>query len=522
MRGPRYRRSYRGGQLPPAPANEADGYVYSLPPPIGGWNTARAPVMMPETDALVLDNIYPDINDIRLRGGISEWATGLSGGWVRSFLKYVGGASSKIFASTDTGIYNVTLTGAVGAAASSCTNGDWEYSNLANSGGNYLIAVNGTDAAKLYNGTTWSATTISGVTDSNLNHVVLFKRRLWFIEKNTMNAWYLAADAIGGAATVFRFGPVFPKGGYLVAQFVWSVDGGNGLDDYLITVSSEGEIAVYGGTDPASASTFALVGTYDVGVPLGKKCFVKYGGDVLYLSTRGIFPLSRMLISANRSDAISQKIDDAFKSSSTLYKANIGWHGVIYPEVNALVVNVPVIEETTYHQYVMNDVTKAWCRFTGWDLHSFTVFNDVLYAGGDGTVYLAWVGSTDDGEPITGISAQAYSNYARGLQKQPQLIRPVLSIQGTATVLARIDADFKNMIDNSVLALNFNGNTALWDEAVWDSSVWSGEDGDIESKWTAVPGEPGYLHSLRIQITTSSGELSWKGTNILSRMCGVL
>ena len=141
--------------------------------------------------------------------------------------------------------------------------------------------------------------------------------------------------------------------------------------------------------------------------------------------------------------------------------------------------------------------------------------------GGDGKVYLAWVGSTDDGEPITGISAQAYSNYGQGRQKQPTLIRPVLNILGTAVVLARIDSDFKNMIDNSVMSLNFNGNTALCDTAVWDESVWSGEEGDIESKWAAVPGEPGYLHSLRIQITTSSGELSWKGTNVLCRGAGL-
>jgi hypothetical protein len=38
------------------------------------------------------------------------------------------------------------------------------------------------------------------VTDNNLSNITLFKNRIWFIEKNTLKAWYLPTSSIGGAA----------------------------------------------------------------------------------------------------------------------------------------------------------------------------------------------------------------------------------------------------------------------------------------------------------------------------------
>ena len=32
-----------------------------------------------------------------------------------------------------------------------------------------------------------------------------------------------------------------------------------------------------------------------------------------------------------------------------------------------------------HEQYVMNTITKAWCRFTEWSAEDFAVFNGELY-----------------------------------------------------------------------------------------------------------------------------------------------
>ena len=74
-----------------------------------------------------------------------------------------------------------------------------------------------------------------------------------------------------------------------------SLDSGSGLDDVCIFVSDQGEIAVYQGTDPASASTWSLVGVYEIGKPLNKHASFGAGGDLAILTEDGIIPVSEAL-----------------------------------------------------------------------------------------------------------------------------------------------------------------------------------------------------------------------------------
>jgi hypothetical protein len=127
--------------------------------------------------------------------------------------------------------------------------------------------VNGLDSPRLYDGATWTAITgvstpaITGVTTTTLANVLLFKHRIWFIQKNTLKAWYLPTDSVGGVAQALR-----PKrrrdasGGYLVDMEAWTIDAGYGADDNLAFITSTGEVIVYRGTDPASAATWTRDG----------------------------------------------------------------------------------------------------------------------------------------------------------------------------------------------------------------------------------------------------------------------
>lgn len=85
------------------------------------------------------------------------------------------------------------------------------------------------------------------------------------------------------------------RGGHLVAMASWTVDSGSGAE---MTISSsslpEGEVVVYSGTDPTSLTDFKFIGTY-FGTPIGKKCFTKYGGDLLALFTQtGLYPFQKL------------------------------------------------------------------------------------------------------------------------------------------------------------------------------------------------------------------------------------
>ncbi|NDE81357.1 MAG: hypothetical protein EB037_10650, partial [Actinobacteria bacterium] len=90
--------------------------VASLPAPVGGWNARDALANMAPTDAVTLENLFPGVSSVALRGGYVEHATGMSG-QVETLMTYNGGSSDKMFAIVGGKIYDVTSSGAVGAAA---------------------------------------------------------------------------------------------------------------------------------------------------------------------------------------------------------------------------------------------------------------------------------------------------------------------------------------------------------------------------------------------------------------------
>jgi hypothetical protein len=54
----------------------------------------------------------------------------------------------------------------------------------------------------------------------------------------------------------------------------------------------------------------------------------------------------------------------------------------MYPKAGWLLINVPVANNTTYHQYVVNTITGAACKFTGMNASTWGMYNNNLYFGG--------------------------------------------------------------------------------------------------------------------------------------------
>jgi hypothetical protein len=264
--------------------------VASLPSPVGGWNARDSLANMAPTDAVQLDNYFPGVSNVVLRGGYTKHATGFPDD-VETLMTYSGGTADELWAVSDGKFYNATSAGAIGAAAvSGLTNSKWEYTNVTTAGGNYLYAANGTNTPYLYNGSSWTSITgssspaITGVTTTTLNSPTLFKNRVWFIQKNTLKAWYLPTSSVGGAAQVLDLSSIARLGGVLVSMASWTIDAGYGVDDNLVFVTDKGEVIVYRGTDPSSASTWALIGVWIVGAPIGTRSLMKYGGDLLVIT----------------------------------------------------------------------------------------------------------------------------------------------------------------------------------------------------------------------------------------------
>jgi len=499
----------------------------SLPAPIGGWNARDALAEMKETDAPILQNWFPTPTYVTLRPGMVKWATGLPS-QVNSVMAYNAGTTSKLFAASGTSVYDVTSNGAVGAAVvTGLTTDKLLHTNCATAGGNFLYFVNGLDKPRLYNGTTWTAIdgastpAITGVTTTLLSNVYFAKQRLWFVEKGSLRVWFLPVVSVGGAASSIDFGSLCRRGGYLVAMAEWTVEGGFGMKDLTVFVTSEGEMLIYEGTDPSSASTWSLVGIYYMGSPMGPKCFCKAGTDLLYISKEGLVPLSqgRFFADISNKGTLTDKIQWAISQATTMYANNWGWQVQPYPLGNALLLNIPM-GTGLQQQYVMNTVTGSWCNFTGWNANAWEMLQDQIYFGDSGFVGKAWFGNDDAGVQINGDAQQAFNYFkAPGILKRWTMARPIIGASSSPAVLCNINVDFDSTAPNAVL--NATPTTyGTWDVAKWDVGTWGGTQ-DIYKNWQGVTGV-GYCAALRVIASGKGNTINWMSTDLVMERGGVL
>jgi hypothetical protein len=476
----------------------------SIPAMTGGWN-ARDPLpLMKPDDAVALDNFFPGTGGVDMRRGSVNYATGVGTGTVQTLMEYASGATRHLIAAASGSLYNITGGGPAGAALASGFASDlWQSVNF----GGSLILCNGSDTPQLYNGTV-AASTVSGtgLAASDLVHVMAHKSRLYFIEKNTLSFWYLATLAIQGVAVEFDLSRVFRLGGSLQALGTWTRDGGAGADDMAVFITDRGEAAIYQGSDPSDADNWSLVGVFRIGTPVGRRCVIKFGADLAVVTTDGVQPFSQVLPVDRASGAalsITDKVRSAFSYAARTYGTLSGWQIFDYPRGNWLAVNVPTTSSTeTHHQYVMNALTGAWCRFKGMNAACWGLYGDDLYFGGAlGVVYKADIGYSDDGATITG-DAWGSNQYfgSRGQLKQFRLIRPILTSLGSPTLAIAILTDYDDTAPSGAVTLS--GQSPLWDTVFWDESYW-GSESSIIKDWIGVSAL-GTAAAVRLRITTGA------------------
>lgn len=498
--------------MPPRPvvANGA-----SIPPPIEGWDAMSPVQAMSPKRAVKLINWFPQLSWVELRKGALRHATLPVDEPVESVMSYQGPSTTALFAAAADAIYDVTAGGRITVAdVTGLTNARWQHINFAATAGDFLYLVNGADDPQYYDGTTWAVPTItgSGIDATTFINITSHKGRIWFTIDGSSDAAYLAPDSIQGTATKFPLGGNWTLGGYLVAAVSWSIDGGNGPDDYLVFLSSRGQVSVYSGTDPAS--DFSLVGTYYIGPPVGRRCFTKVGADVAIVSIDGVVPLSKALIferSAISKVTMTALIQRVVNESTRLYKDNFGWQLISYPRGTRAILNVPVVENETQEQYVMNTLSGAWCRFTGqnavcWELHG----DDLYFGGNTGVIYQGDRSSTDDNVAISYDMQLAFNYFgSKGMQKRWTMCRPLLTTDQTVSPGIAFNVDFQ---DNAPINTSSTPAlpSALWDAALWDNSQWA--SGIItQSNWISVSGI-GYCASIRMTLNigpTSNSSGIW-------------
>lgn len=345
----------------------------------------------------------------------------------------------------------------------------------------------------------------NGRTTADMSFVWVYGNRLWFVEKESLNAWFMTdVDAIGGGMDYFPFGGIFPSGGSLLFGSPWSLDssGDAGLSEQCIFVSSLGEVAVYQGSDPQEAESWRKVGLYRVGKPLGPRAFIRGGGDIAIATTVGLVPLSKAIsldVTALSVATLSYKIADAWSEALRL-RGDENWICELWPDSKMAFVAPPEIigggEPTAF---VSNTETGAWCRFSGWTAFCTEVFRGELYFGSvNGGVFKANIGGTDDDHVYSGTVLPLFDDMgAPGSAKIGTMARAVVRssnpVNGTVSMQVNFDTELPAAPDAAPIEAG-----SIWGEGIWGDSIWGSKTPTLLTQdWQSVGGigtavSPGY------------------------------
>lgn len=507
---------------------KAQSRTRQFPAPTGGW-VQNTNLRRPSGDqAEVLDNILPTARGGKLRHGSARFTQ--VGARVTALMPYTSAGSRDLVAATSDSLFIISspeVISAVGGPVphldseffsdgagysdtalspsfSNLLSGEWSHVHFANAAGEFLYMTNAADGPYAYDGAAITAQAVTGAT--GLAAVWTFGKRLFFVQQGTLSAWYLPVSAIAGALTEFPLQGVFKRGGALLFGATWSIDSGDGLDDYCAFVTEEGEVAVYTGTDPAT--DFQLQGVYEIGKPLNRNGWFRSGGDLAILTEDGIVPLSAALrvdLAALTQEAITLPIEDAWLEAVRKRSDQHPFTVTFWRREEQLIVSgirdagVPVC-------YVVNAQTGRWCRYTGWDIQAGCVLDGDLYFGDeDGFIFKGGIGGTDSGDPITATYVARFDDLGSAAIKEAVHAR--LVARSSTGINPRVFANSDYIVALPASVDDTDGTAgAAWGTATWGSFLWGGAASTVAvQQWQSVNAIGSSL-SVGFQIKSTNTE----------------
>lgn len=480
----------------------------SIPAPTWGWDTETNIAAMPADHAVELVNWFPTPSGVEIRRDKIRHCNTLTGEPVETLACWNGQAASKLFAISDGIIFDVTSAGIGSIQVSGLNTSRWQYINYATTGTTYLWMCSGVDDPRAYNGAAWvtPTLTIAGFTADQVVNVNSHKNRLWFCFVDSAQVGYLPVDSFQGNVSLLDLGPLLTQGGSIVAMGSWSIDAGDGLDDYAVFVGSDGNVIIYRGTDPDDATLWLLVGTFSLGKPIGRRCVLEVGPDLAIISIDGVLPLSKAMIFERAAVAkvtMTQRIQSAMNTAAKLYRDNFGWELISYPRGTRAILNVPITEGVEQEQFVMNTLNGAWCRFTGMNANTWSLFEGerLFYGANDGFVMEADVSGLErDEESFRADMRTAFHYYGlRGRQKFWNMCRPLLTTDAQVVPGLAFNVDYQEDAEINIPTITAETFTSRWGTMIWGVDDWGGGGVQTKGEWATVGGI-GYCASIRLVV----------------------
>jgi hypothetical protein len=527
---------------------------------MGGVNFYDSLFGMPPEDAIRLVNWWPEVYGCAHRKGYVHWAGGIGDVAVGSLYTYhTRGGTSNLYAFTGNGpdakMYDVTTKDTTYPPAartevvSGLSTSIWQASMFATAGGTQKVFVSGQDNPiwlhqtappdvvydRLIAGDGTTPGTISGVNPATWTDVTIHQKRLWFVEKDTTVGWYsVEPDNVWGVYKFFDFGPLFKRGGFLQSLATWTVDDGEGSDDLLVAFSSEGDVAVYKGTDVETEGAWQLQGVYYAGAPIeGHRFHSKVSGDLKFLTQQGLISMNDMLTSNRvigpQSNVEAQKVQQFLSEQASLFGFLNGWDVKFIAALNMLLINIPGVTLEGDLQVALNVVNSKWTIFRGMDINCICPdYTNVFFFGNStGHILQGWTGNADhvnsinlpEGIPITALVQQAYNYFGTPANnKQVGLYRPNFLVDKSVVWKASIVYDF-SFFTPVVNITPIGSPMPRWDVAIWDQSRWAGGL-HAQKEWASAAGY-GFAGSL-CMASRSDGEVVWVNTDYTVKSGGIL
>ena len=170
------------------------------PAPLAGWNTRDPFEAMEPTDAILLDNWFPDFQGLTSRGGSLTFAAGLdAAASVQTLATFTSGAAKQFLAACGGKIFDISSGMISSPLASGFTSDIWQTVMF----NGHSIWVNGSDPAQIYDGTTITATGFTGANMNLMTVVGVFNNRLYFWTGADPSFYYGPVLGISGALSNF-------------------------------------------------------------------------------------------------------------------------------------------------------------------------------------------------------------------------------------------------------------------------------------------------------------------------------
>lgn len=530
---------------------------HPIPPPIGGLNARDALADMAETDAIILDNWFCQPSWVEFRRGRAALATFT--GNCETMMGYTGvqTVTPQLFAAvSNAGVYSIyrvdnagggspgaAVVGGASNTVQALHSAYFDFNQFGSGSQEVLYALNasGQDLPLLFDGATWQAIDTTGGTFQltggpgggsssglmRLSQAAVYKQRLWFLEQGTFQIWYLPQLQFAGALTNLSVAADFKLGGYLVAMVTVSVDNTAGLQDFMAFCSSEGEVVVYQGYDPASVSTWSIAAHFTMGHLLapGRKAWSKIGADALLLTTDGGILISQAMLTdrSQTRQAITDKIRYGINTQIEVYKAAQGWQVQLFPLGNKIILSNPTSNAlNTSFAWVQNTLSGGWSTFglyaSSWNAFCYEIWQDKLYHGTAGACYQCDTGTSDNGMAITFQVKPAFSQFGQeGKLKTWSMFQPIFQLSGTMQISLTFNVDFDVTQPTGTVPIS-TGSSAPWDTSPWNTTLW-GDATLIAKPWLGIAGS-GMWGTVNMQMAASLLTCKWMASNFLTQPGG--